>query len=133
MRVKDVSAHALLRMEVGGSLRWAASELMGNEVGVLAIEDARGIKGVLSERDITRAVADDVDLDVVQVRDYMTPSPVTVADDAPIEEAIRLMHEHGLRHLIVTQDGYMEGIISARDILRMLAPDVARIIQVGAH
>jgi len=60
----------------------------------------------------------------------MTPSPVTVADDAPIEEAIRLMHEYGLRHLVVTQDGYMEGIISARDILRMLAPDVARIIQV---
>jgi CBS domain-containing protein len=75
-------------------------------------------------------VADEVDLDVVQVRDYMTIAPVCVAEDAPIEEAIRLMHEHGVRHVIVTEDGVMEGVVSARDILRMLAPDVARIIQV---
>ena len=130
MRVKDVSAHVLVKLELSGSLREAATELMRNEVGVLAVEDARGVKGILSERDISRAVADDADLDVVQVRDYMTSSPVAVADDAPIEDAIRLMHEHGLRHLIVTQEGRAEGVVSARDILRMLAPDVARIIQV---
>ena len=130
MRVKDVSAHALVKVELGGNLREAATELMRNEVGVLAVEDARGVKGILSERDIARAVADQVDLDVVQVRDYMTSSPVAVADDAPIEDAIRLMHEHGLRHLIVTHEGRAEGVVSARDILRMLAPDVARIIQV---
>ncbi|MPZ91430.1 MAG: CBS domain-containing protein [Actinobacteria bacterium] len=130
MRVKDVSAHTLVRMELGGSLREAATELMRNEVGVLVAEDARGVKGILSERDIARAVADDADLDFVQVRDYMTSSPVEVADDAPIEDAIRLMHEHGLRYVIVIQEGRVERVVSARDIPRMLAPDVARIIQV---
>jgi CBS domain-containing protein len=130
MRVKDASAPALVGMELGGSLRDAATELMRHEVGILAIEDARGVKGVLSERDIARAVADDVDLDSVQARDYMTQSPVTVSEDAPIEEAIRLMHEHGLRHVIVTRDGRMGGIVSARDILRMFAPEVTHIIQV---
>jgi signal-transduction protein with cAMP-binding, CBS, and nucleotidyltransferase domain len=40
------------------------------------------------------------------------------------------MHEHGVRHVIVTEDGVTEGVVSARDILRMLSPDVGRIIQV---
>jgi CBS domain-containing protein len=130
MRVKDVSAHALVRMELSGTLRMAATELMTNEVGLLAVENAHGVRGVLSERDIARAVADDVALDIVQARDYMTIAPVVVAGDAPIEEAIRLMHEHGVRHVIVTEDGVTEGVVSARDILRMLSPDVGRIIQV---
>jgi len=130
MRVKDACAPTLVGMELGGSLRDAATELMRHEVGILAIEDARGVKGVLSERDIARAVADEVDLDIVQARDYMTQSPVTVSEDAPIEDAIGLMHEHGLRHVIVTRDGHMRGIVSARDILRMFAPDVTHIIQV---
>jgi CBS domain-containing protein len=130
MRVKDVSTHTLVRIEPGVTLRMAAVELAQHEVGVLAVEDSRGVGGVLSERDLARAIADEADLDLVQVRDYMTTSSVTTSDEAPVEEAIGLMHEHGLRHVILERGGEIDGVISARDILRMLAPDVTRIIQV---
>jgi CBS domain-containing protein len=130
MRVKDVSTHTLVRIDPGLSLRMAAVELAQHEVGVLGVEDSRGVRGVFSERDLARAIADEADLDLVQVRDYMTTSPVTTSDEAPVEEAIGLMHQHGFRHLIVTHAGLIEGVVSARDILRMLAPDVTRIIQV---
>jgi len=96
---------------------------------VLAVEDSHGVSGIFSERDLARAVADDADLDLVQVREYMTESPVTVDQDAPVEEAIGLMHRFGVRHVIVALNGEPSGLISARDVLRMLAPDVTRIIQ----
>jgi len=129
MRVADVSAHELVRVDKGVSLREAAIELSGNEVGVLAADDSHGLRGILSERDLVRAVADDADLDLVQVREYMTESPITVDQDAPVEEAIGLMHCFGVRHVIVAHDDEPSGVISARDVLRMLAPDVTRIIQ----
>ena len=129
MKVADVSAHALMKVDKGMSLREAAVELTGNEVGVLAVEDSHGVRGIFSERDLARAVADDADLDLVQVRQYMTESPVYVDQDAPVGEAIGLMHRFGVRHVIVARNGEPSGLISARDVLRMLAPDVTRIIQ----
>jgi CBS domain-containing protein len=129
MRVADVCAHVLVNVDKGVSLREAAVELTGNEVGVLAAEDSHGVRGIISERDLARAVADNADLDLVQVREYMTESPVTVDQDAPVEEAIGLMHRFGVRHVIVARNGEPSGLISARDVLKMLAPDVTRIIQ----
>ena len=129
MKVADVSAHAIVKVDKSVSLREAAFELNLNEVGVLAVEDSHGVTGVLSERDLARAVADEADLDVVQVREYMTESPVTVNQDAPVEDAIGLMHRFGVRHVIVADMGELTGLISARDVLRMLAPDVTRITQ----
>ncbi len=129
MRVADVSAHVLVKVDKRVSLKEAAVELSANEVGVLAAEDSHGVRGIFSERDLARAVADEADLDLVQVREYMTESPVTVDHDAPVVEAIRLMHRFGVRHVIVAHKGELSGLISARDVLRMLAPDAARIIQ----
>jgi CBS domain-containing protein len=129
MRVADVCAHVLVNVDKGVSLREAAVELTGNEVGVLAAEDSHGVRGIISERDLARAVADNADLDLVQVREYMTESPVTVDQDAPVEEAIGLMHRFGVRHVIVARNGEPSGLVSARDVLKMLAPDVTRIIQ----
>jgi CBS domain-containing protein len=129
MKVADVSAHTLVRVDKSVSLREAAVELRDNEVGVLVAEDSHGVSGIFSERDLARAVADDADLDVVQVREYMTESPLTVDQDAPVEEAIGLMHRFGFRHVVVSENDEPCGLISARDVLRMLAPDVARITQ----
>ena len=129
MRVADVSTHVLVKVDKSVSLRDAAVELSGNEVGVLAVEDSHGVSGIFSERDLARAVADEADLDVVQVREYMTESPVTVDQEVPVVEAIGLMHRFGVRHVIVAHRGEMGGLISARDVLRMLAPDVATITQ----
>lgn len=129
MRVTDVSAHALVRVDKSLSLREAAVELSRNEIGVLAVEDSHGVSGILSERDLARAVSDQADLDMVQVGAYMTESTVAVDQDAPVEEAIGLMHRFGLRHVIVADHGEPSGLISARDVLRMLSPDVGRITQ----
>jgi CBS domain-containing protein len=53
----------------------------------------------------------------MQVSRFMTRHPVTVAPDALVEEAVRLMEEHGFRHLPVQQDGVFVGVVSDRDLV----------------
>ena len=56
------------------------------------------------------------------VSDVMRGDPVTVAHDAPLSEAFRLMRRHGIRHLPVLDAGVLAGIVSDRDLKRALPP-----------
>ena len=60
----------------------------------------------------------------MRVRDWMTGEPVTIGDCAPIANARTLMRQHRIRHLPVTREGELVGIISDRD-LREARPVVA--------
>jgi acetoin utilization protein AcuB len=55
----------------------------------------------------------------------MTPFPYSVDIEAPVEEAVQFMREHRIRHLPVTENGELRGVVSDRDIKLMLGPDFA--------
>lgn len=50
------------------------------------------------------------------VGEYMTPSPVTIGDDQPLERAHALMREHRIRHLPVLHGGKLVGVLSMGDL-----------------
>ncbi|MGE0622934.1 MAG: CBS domain-containing protein [Pseudomonadales bacterium] len=60
------------------------------------------------------------------VKSVMTPFPYSVAFDAPIEAAQTMMREHGVRHLPVTRDGELHGIVTDRDMRRLLGSTLQR-------
>jgi len=60
-----------------------------------------------------------------KIKSVMTAFPYSVATSAPVQEAIAFMREHNLRHLPVTEDGVLIGVISDRDIKLVLGPDFA--------
>jgi acetoin utilization protein AcuB len=55
----------------------------------------------------------------------MTPFPYSVDVEVPVDEAVRFMREHKIRHLPVTKDGKLAGMVTDRDIKLMLGPDFA--------
>ena len=55
----------------------------------------------------------------------MTAFPYSVAATAPVTEAIAFMREKNIRHLPVTANGELTGVISDRDIKLVLGPDFA--------
>lgn len=65
--------------------------------------------GVVSERDIVRAVADGCDLDETEVCEYMTDAPVVAEEDSVIGDAIAKMNGSGIRHVVVISDGDVSG------------------------
>jgi CBS domain-containing protein len=98
------------------SLSLAASRMRFNDVGSAVILDDGRLAGIITERDLARAVADGADPRKVTVGDYMTPDPAVVPPTTDIREAARIMTDGGFRHLPVVTDGVFLGLVSMRDI-----------------
>jgi acetoin utilization protein AcuB len=53
---------------------------------------------------------------MLTVREFMTVDPQTIGRDATVEQARQRMCDFNIRHLVVTRDGELEGIVSLRDL-----------------
>ena len=99
-----------------------AKRMVAKDVGaVLVYEDDR-LSGILTERDVLRAVADGLD-DTTLVRDRMTANPETLDADDTTEHAAVLMIHGGFRHLPVVEQGAVVGVLSIRDLMRVVLED----------
>ena len=106
-------------------IRDVVEMMAGNEGYVIVSDDGRKPVGVVSERDVIRALASGVSLDA-PVSSIMATRVLTVPDKAPLTTVQRVMAENGLRHIVVVRDGAIAGYVSARDIFgeRLLVEDV---------
>jgi CBS domain-containing protein len=94
----------------------AAAKMTERGVGAVVVSDFGRMIGILSERDIMRAVADRIHSSEARVREWMTADPITATTETSIEEAGRTMLENGFRHLPVVEDDRAIGILSIRDV-----------------
>ena len=99
------------------TLKEVAQSMVKSGVGSVGVVDGHELVGILTERDILRAVADEVNLDAELAESFMTPAPDTFAPDVDVEEAASWLIETGYRHLPVMRDGELLGIASIRDLL----------------
>lgn len=120
MRVRELKPRDVVTVAKGETLRAAAKLLTGDEIGALLVVGATAMEGIFSERDLTRAVADGVDLDDREVGEYLTPAPVTVQADGYLGEVIADMNEFGIRHVVVMEGAEPLGMVSMRDVLGLL-------------
>jgi CBS domain-containing protein len=97
-----------------------ASMISHHNVGALLIVDQAGkLCGLVSERDLVRALALDGHAAMtLRAAELMTRELISVRPDATAESARRLMLKHGIRHLpVTTRQGDLLGVISQRDLL----------------
>ena len=114
----------LVRIGIDASLEDAASLMVARQVGAVLVEDGAELKGILTERDILRAVAAGA-VATGSVKEWMTRDPETVEPTDTTSYAARLLIHGGFRHLPVMDDGILVGMISVRDLMRTLIPDDA--------
>jgi len=81
-------------------------------VGAVVVSDFGRMIGIFTERDLMRAVAGRVHSSEARVREWMTPDPVTMTEDASVEEAGQTMIERGFRHIPVVSGERAVGIVS---------------------
>jgi CBS domain-containing protein len=106
-------------VEPSDTIGEAAEKMDAANVGaVVVVEDMVRIVGIVTERDLLRAVAARARAAEARVRQWMTPDPVTIDPDTPVEEAARVMFDNNFRHLPVVQDGRPLGIVSLRLLSR---------------
>lgn len=90
-----------------------------NKIGLVVIVDKNQpdvAVGVVSERDIVRAVASGVGVER-PVKEIMSTPVITVEGDEPIWNVAKVMREHNIRHVVVTKGGRLFGVISIRDLI----------------
>lgn len=105
-------------MSSGLSLQEASQVLSENKVGAGAVIDGDRLVGIISERDVLRAISGGTDPGAVAVDTIMTKAPVTIRDEAPIADALALFRERKFRHLpAVDEKGLVTGILSLRHLV----------------
>ena len=98
--------------------------LAQNNIGAVVVVDQE-IRGILSERDLLRAGAADLQqLASALVRDVMTSHVITAPPTADIREVMRIMTTHRIRHLPIVEDSALAGIVSIGDVVNALRTDV---------
>lgn len=110
----------VVAVEQDATLRSAARSLHEAAVGTVVIMDGRRVSGILSERDVVRALADGADPDSSAVSAAMSPSPRYATPHDELRTAMDIMLAAGIRHLPVLDDGELVGIVSMRDLARRL-------------
>lgn len=116
----------VVAVERDATLRSAARSLALAEVGTVVIMDGRVVSGILSERDLVRALAGGADPDRSTVEAAMSGPPrYATPADGP-RTAMDVMLAAGIRHLPVVEDGELVGIVSMRDLVRDLVREPGR-------
>lgn len=121
MQVRDVMTQATITETASDTLRAAATRMWRQQTGSLLISDRGRLAGIITERDLLRAVALGADLETSTVDEAMSTEVFTVPPDMPLHEAAREMAARWIRHLPVVGDGELLGVISMRDITGIFA------------
>jgi CBS domain-containing protein len=117
--VGDAMSAKLVTMNADSSLAEAASVMSQAQVGSVLIVEGERLAGILTERDIVRAISHDIGAPRDAIAHWMTGAPKTVEPGTSLGEARDLMDRSHIRHLPVTEGGRLVGILSMRDLIRI--------------
>jgi CBS domain-containing protein len=121
--VGEVMTRGLLELAKETPLVEAAAAMTERRVGSALVVERGRLIGIVTERDVLRAVGSG---DVGgRVGDWMTPHPETVDADESTQQAAVVMIHGGFRHLPVLDEGRPVGIVSIRDLMRVALEDVS--------
>jgi CBS domain-containing protein len=117
MKVSDLQHQELFTAQADESLDVAADRMNWHQVGALPVLEGQHLVGIITERDVTAAMAEGADAATTPLSDYMTPAPEVLQPDSELADATHLMLELGIRHLPIVRGGCLVGVLSMRDLL----------------
>ncbi|HSZ48756.1 MAG TPA: CBS domain-containing protein [Streptosporangiaceae bacterium] len=121
MQVRDVMTPAVVTESRHDSLSSAAEIMWRQQTGSLLVTEAGQIVGIITERDLLRAVALGADPERTTVDEAMTAEVYAVPPDTQLQEAARAMAARWIRHLPVVDGGQLLGVVSMRDVTGVFA------------
>ena len=142
MRIEDFMTRRVVTVTPDTSILAAAKLMLENHISGLPVVDTSAhVVGIISESDLLRDDGKGVDgspwlqmmvgpdalsgepaqLGARKVGDVMTRGPVTIAPNASIAQACRLMEQHGIKRLPVVENDTLVGLIARADLVRAFA------------
>jgi CBS domain-containing protein len=121
MRVSEIMTNAAVIDSPEDSLADAARKMWKQQTGSLLVMDGDDLVGILTERDVLKAVAQGSRLETTSISEVMSKDLTTVSPSTSLREAARLMADRWIRHLPVVDGGRVVGVVSQRDLAGLLA------------
>ena len=121
MKIADIMTKAAVTDQQDDTLAAAATKMWDQQTGSLLVLDGDDLVGIVTERDVLRAVATGQDLSEARVSEVMSKDLITASPTSSVRDAARIMTEKWIRHLPILENGKLVGIVSQRDLAGMLA------------
>ena len=122
--VREHMSRGLLSVAPDETITQVAQRMVERNLGAVLVVDGDRLVGIMTERDLMRAVARGVHADAM-VAEYMSRDPETIEPGDTTEHAAVLMIHGGFRHLPVVEGADVVGILSIRDLVRVTLEDAA--------
>ena len=123
MNVADIMTTNLCNVDPESTIGEAATLMGERHVGSVVVLESERLVGILTERDIVRALSSAHDAPMRPVIEWMTKDPTTVPADTSVRDALRTMVDGGFRHLPVVDGPKVAGMVSIRDVAGSLADE----------
>jgi CBS domain-containing protein len=121
MKISEIMTKATVTDAADDSLAEAAARMWNSQTGSLLVMDGTNLLGIVTERDLLRAVASGEDPTKVALKDVMRTDVITTGPQTTLKDAAKLMATKWIRHLPIVEDGRVVGIVSQRDLTGVLA------------
>lgn len=120
-------SQGVITVPPGTSLSEAAAILTKNKIGtVIVSEDGKKAEGILSERDIVRAIAHrGIQAVGTEVDEFMTRKIVTCKREATADQVLTIMTDKRFRHMPVVEYGEIIGLITQGDVVKARLSELA--------
>lgn len=118
--ISTIASTVVAEVDSAQTLRTVAEQLVADEVGAVVVRVPGRPSGLVSERDLVAVLASGGDPGSVQAADVMTTELITAAPGDSIAEVGEQMLDAGIRHVVLRDDDEVVGIVSIRDVLRVL-------------
>ena len=121
MKISEIMTKAAVSDSADDTVAEAARRMHEQQTGSLLVMDGDRLVGIITERDVLKAVGRGIDPAALPIKDAMTTDVITIEPDTRLREAAKLMATKWIRHLPVVESGRVVGIVSQRDLTGVLA------------
>ncbi len=118
--IESYVTRELVALDAGTPCAEAARVMSSENIGSVAVRDGSEIVGLVTERDLVTRVLAGGTPPTLPIREAMRSGVPTVGPTTTEAHCVSVMRDHGTRHLLVVEGGHAIGIISMRDLIRLM-------------
>ena len=122
--IADYMISPILSIDLESSVQEAAQFMVAHNIGSVLVKEFEEYVGIATETDLTRKVlGKGLDAEATLVSEIMTSPILSLDCYLPVEEANRFTHKNKIRHLVVTEEEKIVGILSVKDLVAYFSKD----------
>ncbi len=127
MRVKellDIKGIECFSIMSDQTLSEASKQMAECRIGALLVTEKGSLSGIITERDVVRAVANDRSCKDLRIKEVMTTNLIVSKPGDDLDYVMAVMIQNGIRHLPVVEEHGLVGMLSMRDVVRVLVKNL---------